>query len=477
MVPVIGLEVHLQVKTKSKMFCRCSADYFGKSPNINVCPVCMGMPGALPIPNELAFNKTIALALALNCEVTNIAQFDRKNYFYPDLPKGYQITQFDNPIGQNGYVEIEINDDSRRIRIKKVLLEEDTAKSIHSQDGETLIDFNKSGVPLIEIVTEPDFESIEELVIFGKRLRQIVRYVDVSDAEMQKGQMRFELNISVKQDPSSTKLPDYRVEVKNIGSINVLENVARLEIERQKKLLNKGEKIPQQTRGLKNMSGETVLQRIKETSDDYRYFPEPDIPPIRITRDHVENIAKTLPELPTKRKQRYVNLGISNERAEVLVENQNLGELFDKFGENIKWNPALVQEGVNWITSELVGLAESKGKSITEIQVSVSDISYIVELVLNNKITRTVAKQVFEEIIEKGGDAKQIIESRSLIQINSEEEIEKWVDQVIKENPKVVADVAKNPNAIKFLVGQVMKISRGKANPGITEKLLKSKLS
>jgi aspartyl-tRNA(Asn)/glutamyl-tRNA(Gln) amidotransferase subunit B len=476
MIPVIGLEIHLQVKTNTKMFCRCPAEYFGKSPNINVCPVCTGMPGALPVPNKEAFRKAIILAIALNCEIATNTKFDRKNYYYPDLPKGYQISQYDQPIGKNGFVEIDMGDDSRRIRIKRVHLEEDTAKSIHADDGETLIDFNKSGVPLIEIVTEPDFQSIDELIHFGKRLRQIVRYSGVSDAEMQKGQMRFELNISVKKDPTQKQLPDYRVEIKNIGSISVLENVARLEIERQKEILKQNKKIVQQTRGLKNMEGETILQRIKENADDYRYFPEPDIPPISISSKTVEELKNSLGEMPQDRKDRYMKLGISEERAEFLVENPLFGNLFDNLGKEVKWDKNIILEAIKWIGSELVGLLENNEIEQVNLMNYTDDIIYIVKLLNENKITRTVGKKVLETVVTNGKSAKTVIKSQNLLQIHDTDEIENWVNKVIESNPKVVADISKNPNAIKFLIGQVMQLSKGKANPKIVEQILQSKL-
>lgn len=474
-IPVIGLEIHLQVKTNSKMFCRCSTDYFGKSPNTNICPVCMGAPGALPVPNKVALEKCIALSLALNCSINKNSKFDRKNYYYPDLPKGYQISQFDLPIGYDGNIQIDGRD--KPIRIKRVHLEEDTAKSIHSDSGETLIDYNKSGIPLIEIVTEPDFHSIDELLSFGRRLRQIVRYTNTSDAEMQKGQMRFELNISLKKDSDpKSYLPDYRIEVKNIGSISVLQNVAEFEIARQSALLEKGETIVQETRGLKNMKGETSLQRTKETSDDYRYFPEPDLAPFEIAEHSVEKLQHSLPELPLVRKNRYINLGIDEQQAEIFVENAHIGDWFDDFGKLVDWQTSKVLEGVKWINSELLGLLEKQKQDISESEVNQKDIQFIVETVLDKKITRAAGKQVLEIIVTKGGDAETIVANQNLMVIQDNSEIEKFVDQVIEENQKVVADISKNPNAIKFLLGQVMRLSKGKAKPQVVEEMLQKKL-
>jgi aspartyl-tRNA(Asn)/glutamyl-tRNA(Gln) amidotransferase subunit B len=478
--PVIGLEIHLQVKTKTKMFCRCESDYFEKEPNINTCPVCFGLSGALPVPNKVAFEKAIKLALALNCEINQETKFDRKNYFYPDLPKGYQISQYDQPIGEGGFVQIEIKDDIRRIRLQRVHLEEDTAKSIHAEESgkdETLINYNKSGVALIEIVTKPDFESVEEVTLFAKRLRQIVRYLDISDAEMQKGQMRFELNISMRPDTMpKTQLPDYKVEVKNIGSISVLEKVIRFEMQRQSELLEKGEKIQAQTRGLKYMSGETLLQRAKETADDYRYFPEPDIPPIHITSDQLSAISSQIGELPADRKQRYLSLGLEGEQADIFIEDVQKGQWFDAAAELITDNRLLITETAKWIIGEISGQLEKKGITISELTFTQKDLIELLKLVKENKVSGTIAKDVISRSLNGKGTPVEIIERENLLQIQDSGEVEKFVKQVIDENAKIVADIAKNPNAIKALVGQVMKLSKGKVNPRSAEEELRKQL-
>lgn len=490
-IPVVGLEIHVQIKTKSKMFCRCSSEYFGKAPNENVCPVCMGLPGALPVPNKSAFEKAVKLALALSCKINQETKFDRKHYFYPDLPKGYQISQYDQPIGEEGFVEIEIEGDTRRIRVQRVHLEEDTGKSMHltelgfgtdgvdvMQNG-TLLDYNKSGVALLEIVTYPDFESVEEVIAFAKRLRQIVRYVDLSDAEMQKGQMRFELNISVKPDnlPVGT-LPNYKVEVKNIGSISVLEKVLNFEVNRQKELLEKGEEIKSQTRGLKGMTGETLFQRSKETADDYRYFPEPDIPPLHISNEHLEEIKKDIPELPSERKQKYMNLGLELEQADIFIEDIERGNWFDELINKLE-DKSLSKEYAKWIVGDISGQLEKRGINIQNSLVTQDDLIYLVKLVKSNKISGTIAKDVINKIFEQVSDkktAEQIINEQNLIQISDSSEVEGFVKQVISENPKLVADLSKNPNVIKALVGQVMKISKGKVNPRVAEEELKKSL-
>ncbi len=478
--PVVGLEIHLQVKTKTKMFSRARADYFNEAPNTFIDPVSFGLPGALPVPNKLAIEKAIKLALALNCEITEVVRFDRKNYFYPDLPKGYQISQFDNLIGRNGYVEIDIGDDSRRIRINRLHIEEDTAKSMHSGDNETLIDYNKSGVPLIEMVTEPDFESVEEVLAFAKRLRQIVRYTDTSDAEMQKGQMRFELNISIKE--KGTKgLPNYKVEVKNIGSISVLEKVMNFEIERQAGLLDKGEEIKSQTRGLKDMTGETLFQRSKESSDDYRYFPEPDIPPIKIEKTIIEKLRNEIGELPNERKNRYIADNLSIEVAENYVEDIEKGNEYDR---TMKLHDGKILDYsshvVNMISIES-GILDKEKKSFSESPLHPKDRHELIMGIYNKQIAPPSATMVIKEIIstkseKKSGYVAEIIKEKDLAFIEDESEIDEFVKKVIKENEKVISDISKNPNALKFLVGQVMRLSKGRVNPNKAEEKLKESL-
>ncbi len=473
--PVVGLEIHLQVKTKSKMFCRCRSAYFNEQPNTHVCEVCFGLPGALPMVNKAAIEKCISLALALHCKINQNTKFDRKNYFYPDLPKGYQISQFDHPIGEEGYVEIEVGDDSRRIRIQTVHIEEDAGKSIHAEN-ETLIDYNKSGVALIEMVTYPDFESVEEVLAFAKRLRQIVRYNNISDAEMQKGQMRFELNISVKTEDTD-KLPNYKVEVKNIGSISVLEKVMQFEIKRQSELLEKGEEIKTQTRGLKDMTGETLFQRLKEGSDDYRYFPEPDIPPIYISDDVINQIQVLMPEQPVERKLRYLSYGLNPEQAEIFVEDIERGKYFDFMIEELRQSGqtqnSLLKDFAKWINTEIAGLLIKDAKDFSECAIKPSDLITIVSMVKEAKISGTSGKQILEELYKgSSSSAQEIINEKGLLQIEDSSEVESLVEKVIKENAKVVEDVSKNPNAIKFLVGQVMRLSKGRANAQRVEEIL-----
>jgi aspartyl-tRNA(Asn)/glutamyl-tRNA(Gln) amidotransferase subunit B len=472
--PVIGLEVHLQVKTNSKAFCNCSSDYFGAEPNTHTCPVCLGLPGALPVVNKRAIEKCIQLALALNCNINKHTKFDRKNYFYPDLPKGYQISQYDLPIGYEGYVEIEVEGDSRRIRITRVHQEEDTGKTIN-EGNEMLLDFNKSGIPLIEIVTEPDFDSIAEVTAFAKRMRQIVRYMDISNADMEKGQMRFELNISLK-DPAVKELPNYKIEVKNIGSISVLEKVIIKEIERQEKLLNEGKTPVQETRGLKDMSGETVSQRIKEGSEDYRYFPEPDIPPLDFTDEYIEEIKKAIPELPAERKLRYTKeFGLDPKEVDVLIAKKEAAFFFEDDIKGVDNETA--RKIAKWHIGELRNLMTKNKVKYKDLKIKSGYIPELVKLINDGKISGSMAKQVIEKSFETGKSPELIAKEENLTVISDDSAIEEIAKKVIANNPKVVDDYKrKNENAIKFLVGQVMRETRGAANPNTAESILKKLL-
>jgi aspartyl-tRNA(Asn)/glutamyl-tRNA(Gln) amidotransferase subunit B len=478
--PVIGFEVHLQPKTKSKMFSAVSADYFGKEPNVNVDPVTLGLPGAMPVPNKVAIEKCVKLALALNCNINKTTKFDRKNYFYPDLPKGYQISQFDKPIGYEGYIEFDIDGDSRRIRITRVHMEEDTGKSVHEKE-KTLLDYNKAGVPLIEIVTEPDFQDVDEVDKFAKRLRQIIRYLGISDADMEKGQLRYELNISLKK-PEEKGMPDYKIEVKNIASISVLKKVIESEIKRQSELLDKGETPRQETRGLRGMSGETVSQRVKEGSADYRYFPEPDIPEIEFDDAYLKKIKTSLIELPQDKKHRYMKeFTLEPDTAETLVSSKPRYEYYESCiaqinNSKLQSKNGIAKELAKWLLGDLASLMKASKLKFKDLKFKPEYLVQIILMLDEKKISGSIAKKVLKDTFENNQEPIKYVEEHNLASNNDAGEIEKIVEQVISENQKVIADIEKNPNAIKFLVGQVMKLSKGKANPQMAEEILTNKI-
>lgn len=468
--PVIGLEIHVQAKTNSKMFCRCDAKYFSAGPNSHVCPVCLGLPGALPVPNKVAIDKCIKIGLALNCKINKFSKFDRKNYFYPDLPKGYQISQFDLPFAYEGYIEVDVKGDSRRLRITRVHMEEDTGKSIH-EGSKTFLDYNKSGVPLIEIVTEPDFTDVEEVNAFAKRLKQMIRYLDISDADMEKGQMRFELNMSLRES-GSKGLPEYKVEVKNIASISVLEKVIASEYKRQSELLDAG-KIPvQETRGLKDMSGNTNSQRVKENSDDYRYFPEPDIPPIVYSDEQIALIKSEIVELPQQKKERYISdYKLEPATAETIIASKFKAEWFEKAINGIT-DTKVVQEIAKWYIGDLAALMKTEKIKLKDLPLSSKNFALLIQMLVARKLSGTLAKQVLLAIFKTDENPEDYAKDNGMMVISDSAEIKTVVEKVIANNSKVVSDIDKNPNAIKFLVGQVMRETKGKADPKLAEEML-----
>ncbi len=467
---IIGLEIHIQAKTKSKMFCRCDAKYFNAAANSHVCPVCLGLPGALPVPNKKAIEQCIKLGLALGCSINKFSKFDRKNYFYPDLPKAYQISQYDLPFGYEGTVSIESASGDKTIRITRVHMEEDTGKSIHSAT-KTLLDYNKSGVPLVEVVTEPDFREIKDVLAFAKRLKQIVKYAGISDADMEKGQMRFELNMSLRK-PAETELPKYKVEVKNIGSISVLEKVITYEMKRQGDILDGGETPVQETRGLRDLSGVTYSQRVKEEANDYRYFPEPDIPPIMFTDEQIETIKQTIPELPVAKKSRYMSeYSLDAALCENLIATRIKAEWFESAIKDVQ-NLTEIAQIAKWFVGDLMAMMKTSKVKLVQLKVSPEQLKELVQLLQSGKISSPIAKQVLAEMFETGKSATVIVSEKGLEVVNDESALEEIARKVVAANPKVLEDMKKNPNAYKFLIGQVMKETQGKANPQVAEKVL-----
>ncbi len=473
--PVIGIEVHAQLLTKSKMFCGCSTDYMGAPPNTHVCPVCLGMPGVLPVINRKAVEYTIMTGLTLNCQVPEATKWDRKNYHYPDLPKGYQISQYDLPLTRDGWLEIDLNGVRKRIGIRRVHLEEDTAKLFH-EEGYALVDFNRSGVPLLEIVSEPDLRSVEEVRQYVTKLRIILRYLGVSSGDMEKGAMRFEANISLR--PRGGEEYGTRVEIKNLNSFRAVLNSLKYEVGRQKEILQSGGKIEQETMGWDEVRGGTVPQRSKEYAHDYRYFPEPDLPPLELKREWVESIKAQIPELPDAKRERFIaQYGLSDYDARVLVADREVAELFEEY---VKAYPKgrLV---VNWMSRELFPLLNEGRVTLEEFR-SKWPPDYVHELLDSYDrgwITRSSATQVTTMITIEGDDRspRRIIEEERLAQISDEERLEAIIERVIEENPKPVADyLGGKEGALRYLVGQVMKATRGKANPGLANRLLKERL-
>ncbi|MEX0616596.1 MAG: Asp-tRNA(Asn)/Glu-tRNA(Gln) amidotransferase subunit GatB [Candidatus Woykebacteria bacterium] len=482
----IGLEVHVQLKTKSKIFCLCSAEYFGTSPNSHTCPVCLGLPGALPVINQKVIESAIKVGLALNCTVNPETKFDRKNYFYPDLPKGYQISQYDLPISSTGFIEVE----GKKIRINRAHQEEDTGKLIHAKvDGKmaSLVDFNRSGLPLLEIVSEPDISTPEEARSYAKKLHQIMRYLGVADADMEKAGMRFDANVSVR--PKGERQLGTKVEIKNINSFRFLEKALAFEVVRQIKALEKGEKIVQETRGWVESKTATISQRSKETSPDYRYFPEPDLPPLSISKELVGRLKKDIPELPDEKIRRFQKeYALSPYDSLQLAETKELAEWYEEAlldyskAEQGKKEPTHIDSGkakivANWVLGEVLRALRENQVSIKEAKIEPAALAALLFILDKGEINQAVAKSVFGKMFKEGKLPAKIIEEEGLSQIGGEEEITQMVEEVISENKPAVSDYKKGKEtSFKFLIGQVMKKTKGKANPQVVTEMLKEKL-
>jgi aspartyl-tRNA(Asn)/glutamyl-tRNA(Gln) amidotransferase subunit B len=474
--PVIGLEVHAQLLTRSKMFCGCSADYAGAPPNTHVCPVCLGMPGSLPTINRAAVEYTILTALALHCTIPEFAKFDRKNYHYPDLMKGYQISQYDLPLSREGYLLIDEAGVTKRIGIRRVHLEEDTAKLFHVDDA-SLIDVNRAGVPLMEIVSEPDMRSVEEARLYSLKLRQILRYLGVCSGDMEKGAMRFEANISLRPK-GSHELSPTRVEIKNLNSLRAMVHATEFEIARQTKILNAGGHIEQETMGWDETRQATYPQRSKEEAHDYRYFPEPDLPSLEIARAWVEDIRARLPELPDDKRARWMNtLGLSAYDAGVLAAEREIAEYYDRAVHAGAVRGVDAKTIANWITGELFRLMKESNIEIDAVKIAPEQIVDLGALVAAGTISNTIAKSVFEEMFQSGQDARALIAAKGLAQINDRDALRAIVARVLAEHPSQVAEylAGKEPIA-RFLVGQVMKATRGQANPVLVNELVTEQL-
>jgi aspartyl-tRNA(Asn)/glutamyl-tRNA(Gln) amidotransferase subunit B len=476
--PVIGMEVHVELNTRSKMFCGCSAEFFGVAPNTNVCPVCLGMPGTLPVINRKAVEYTIMTGLALNCEIQRHNVFARKNYFYPDLPKGYQISQYELPLCLNGYVDIEPegSDLTRRIRIRRAHLEEDTGKLTHV-NNHSLVDLNRAGVPLLEIVTEADIRSADEAYAYVAKLRQLVRYLGVSTGDMEKGAMRCEVNLSL-MDVASGRW-GVKVEIKNLNSFRSVRNAIAYEIERQTKVLQAGGVIEQVTMGWDENRGRTVLQRTKEGDTGYRYFPEPDLPPLDLEPAWVEEIKAGLPELPDAKIARYTQeFGLTRQEARVLVEDRLIAEYYERTVAAAKDTRSVTPKLIsNWVSVELFRLLSASGLEISRVKIQPQDLVALIDLVNSNTVNQPGAKKIFSVMFETGRPPQEIMAELGLQQISDAGQLAAIVRQVIAEHPDPVEQFkAGKDKTIMFLVGQVMRASRGKANPQLAEQILRDQL-
>lgn len=465
---VIGLEVHVELHTKTKIFCGCSTE-FGAPPNSHTCPVCLGHPGVLPVLNRQAVDYAMKAAMALNCEIGDVSKFDRKNYFYPDSPKAYQISQFDQPIGENGYIDIEVDGVTKRIGITRLHLEEDAGKLTHVDGGyASLVDFNRVGTPLVEIVSEPDLSSPEEARAYLEKLRAIMQYCDVSDVKMEEGSMRCDANISLR--PQGQKEFGIRAELKNMNSFRGVLRGLEYEQYRQAEILDDGGQVVQETRRWDEAQGKTFSMRGKEEAHDYRYFPDPDLVKIHIDQEWKDRIRASIPELPDARKARYASeYGLPDYDAGVITSSKPLADLFENSLGYTKDAKAVS----NWIMGDLLGYLNSSGLELAEVKLSGQGLGEMINLIEKGTISSKIAKTVFKEMLQSGKLPQQIVEEQGLVQISDEGAILAIVKEVVANNPASVQDYkAGKDKAIGFLVGQVMKQSKGKANPGLANKLL-----
>jgi len=480
--PTIGLEIHAELNTKSKMFCSCKNDPDEKRPNFNICEVCTAQPGTLPVANEEAIKKVIKTGLALNCNIAENSKFDRKNYFYPDLPKGYQISQYDQPLCENGYLEI----DDRKIRIRRIHLEEDTGSLLHPDGADySLVNLNRAGVPLMELVTEPDITSGQEARKFAEELQLIFRYLGVSDADMEKGLMRVEVNISLSKTtrPGLVGKLGTKVEIKNLNSFRVVQKAIDFEIKRQSELLDSGEKVVLETRGWHDKKEITFSQREKEEAHDYRYFPEPDLPPLHFDVEYIERIKAEIMELPQQKRERFKSeYGLDEKSAEVFVNNKSLGEYFEKVvseldewidQKNNKELRSAIKLASNYLISDVIGILNGKEFNEKSFKLTPENFAEFIKMIHKKEILSKVAKMVLVEMINTGEDPSEIVDANNWRQMEDSAELEKTIKGVILKNQKAVEDYRKgNTNAIQFLSGQVMAATRGTADPEKVRELL-----
>lgn len=469
---IVGLEIHVELSTKTKAFCSCE-NSFGGEPNTRVCPVCLALPGAMPVLNRNVLNYAVMAAKALNCKINNKSKFDRKNYFYPDLTKGFQITQNDKPICENGYLEIEVGDQKKKIGIFRIQMEEDTGKSLHTEEGETLMDYNRCGVPLIEIVTKPDMSSGQEARAFLEKLKNTLTFLGISDCKMEEGSLRCDVNVNIKDKESGKKTAV--TEVKNINSFRGVEKAIDFEVQRHKKILEENIDEIRTTRRWDDAKNETILMRVKYTVSDYRFAPEGDLPPVVISDDDIKEILSHMPELPDAKKERFKKEYNLNEYdSNILTSSKELSEFFEKIAKEFDDYNMLS----NWTLTEILRRIDIENNEKFELPFEDKEFIELLKAIKSNKINNNAGKKVLREMFETGKKCNEIIEDLGLVQISDSSEIEKIVDKVLSSNPQSIEDFKNGKNrALGFLVGQVMKESHGKANPQIVNKLLNEKLN
>jgi aspartyl-tRNA(Asn)/glutamyl-tRNA(Gln) amidotransferase subunit B len=478
---VIGLEVHAQLQTNTKIFCGCETA-FGEEANTRTCPVCIGMPGVLPVLNRKAVEYIIKTGVATHCTISPVSRFARKNYFYPDLPKGYQISQYELPLCEKGYVEIVVDGTVKRIGLTRIHLEEDAGKNLHtSESGASLVDLNRAGTPLMEIVSEPDIRTADEAAEYLKKLRSILRYIEVSDADMEKGNFRCDINISLR--PVGAKEYGTRAEVKNVNSFKFVQKAIEYEIKRQAQVLDEGGKVVQETRLFDSSKGVTFSMRSKEEAHDYRYFPEPDLVPVVTTREQIESIRKTITELPDAKRERFVQqYNLPEYDAETLTATVAMSGFYESTvaaSSAISVSmPDLPKVVSNWTMGELARLLNEDGKEIEAAPIKPQQIAGMLKLIGDGTISTKIAKTVFEEMYRSGKDAETVVKEKGLVQVSDTGAIEQIIADVIKANPAQHADYKGGKDKLfGFFVGQVMKASKGKANPEMVNELLKKKLA
>ncbi len=465
---IIGLEVHAELSTNTKMYCNCSTE-FGADPNTHCCPICTGMPGVLPVLNKKVVEYATKAGLATNCEISRFSKQDRKNYFYPDLPKAYQTSQYDLPLCIGGHLDINVNGEQKRIGITRIHIEEDAGKLIHdAYTGDTLVDMNRCAVPLIEIVSEPDIRSADEAVAYMQTLKSILEYLDVCDCKMQEGSLRCDVNLSVR--PRGQKEFGTRTETKNLNSFKAIHNSIEFEIKRQIEEVENGGKIYQETRRWDDAKGIGYAMRTKEDAHDYRYFPEPDLAPIVLSEEYIQNLKDNLPEMPHIKKERYMkDFDLPEYDADILTSSIKTAKFFEE-ANDICNNPKAVS---NWIMGDFTRMLNEKEIEIDESKVTAQNLAELISLIDKGTISSKIAKQVFEDMFETGENAKDIVEKKGLVQMSDEGAIKEIVQKVVDANPQSIADYkAGKDRAIGFLVGQIMKETKGKANPQIVNKLL-----